>query len=173
MAVIPKSNIKFPDGSTLQDIYDAINSGSGGVTVCTSTTKPTSPSEGDLIYVTDNAAGKELEHYDGTAWQTVNDNSGSVQNPMTADLDAANYKIDNISAAQFGNSTIYGRIIWDDTDNRFRFYKYDGGANNLYWGDIDVNKIYFGHDNCSIDKDTNNNLVLTVPTDGSIILRTV
>jgi hypothetical protein len=170
MAVIPKSNIKFPDGTSLQDIYDAISSGSGGVTVCTSTTKPTSPSEGDLIYVTDNAAGKELEHYDGSSWQTVNDNSGSVQNPMTADLDAANYKIDNISAAQFGNSTIYGRIIWDDTNNRFRFYKYDGGDIN---GDIDVNKIYFGHDNCSIDKDTNNNLVLTVPTDGSIILRTV
>jgi hypothetical protein len=106
MAVIPKSNIVFPDGSTLQDIYDAISSGSGGVTVCTSTTKPTSPSEGDLIYVTDNAAGKELEHYDGSSWQTVNDNSGSVQNPMTSDLDTGGYKIYNDSGAvTFESST--------------------------------------------------------------------
>jgi len=106
MAVIPKSNIKFPDGSTLQDIYDAINSGSGGVTVCTSTTKPTSPSEGDLIYVTDNAAGKELEHYDGSSWQTVNDNSGLVQNPMTSDLDTGGYKIYNDSGAVTFESSI-------------------------------------------------------------------
>jgi hypothetical protein len=168
MAVIPKSNIVFPDGSTLQDIYDAISSGSGGVTVCTSTTKPTSPSEGDLIYVTDNAAGKELEHYDGSSWQTVNDKT------ITTTLDMDGYDIDNIDIAMFGTGATYGKITWSDTDERFHILEHlDGGADNPYWGDIEVNKIYFGHDNCSIDKDTNNNLVLTVPTDGSIILRTV
>lgn len=167
------TDIVFPDGSTLQDIYDAINSGSGGVTVCTSTTKPTSPSEGDLIYVTDNATGKELEHYDGALWQTVNDNSGLVENPMTANLDVNGYDFDDINVANFGSASTFGKLFWDDTENEFRLYKNDGTSNE--WGDIRLGTIYFGGttDNPSISEDASNNLVLAVAPGNSIILKTV
>jgi len=80
--------------------------GGSGVTVCTSTTKPESPDEGMLIYVTDNESGKELEHYNGSSWETINDNTDSVSNPMTSDLDTGGYKIYNDSGAvTFESST--------------------------------------------------------------------
>jgi hypothetical protein len=63
--MVTKSEIIFHDGSTLQDAYNS------GVTVCTAATKPSSPFEGQVIYVTDNTVGLELEAYDGAAWQTV------------------------------------------------------------------------------------------------------
>ena len=87
--------------------------GGSGVTVCTSTTKPESPDEGMLIYVTDNESGKELEHYNGSSWETVNDNSGSVQNPMTADLDTGGYKIKNPS----------GSVTFESSTGVFTFQK--------------------------------------------------
>lgn len=63
--MVTKSEIIFHDGSSLQDAYD------NGVTVCTAATKPSSPSEGQIIYATDNSAGTELEAWDGDSWETI------------------------------------------------------------------------------------------------------
>jgi hypothetical protein len=100
-------------GTASSPDWQSMGGTGSGIVVCTSTTKPSSPSEGDLIYVTDNTDGQELEHYDGTAWQTVNDNSGLVQNPMTADLDTGGYKIKNPS----------GSVTFESSTGVFTFQK--------------------------------------------------
>lgn len=58
------------------DIVDFDNKKNGGVRVCTAATKPSSPFEGQVIYVTDNSAGDELEAWDGAAWQTIGGEAG-------------------------------------------------------------------------------------------------
>jgi hypothetical protein len=73
--------------------------GSGsGLTVCTSSTKPASPTEGMMIYVTDNTAGQEIETYDGSAW--VTDGMGTMSNlvedttpQLGGDLEVNSHKI--------------------------------------------------------------------------------
>lgn len=70
--MVDTTKVLMMDGvTTLADLISG-----QGIIVCTTANKPSSPYEGQVIYVTDNEPGSEIESWDGTAWQTVGGGGG-------------------------------------------------------------------------------------------------
>jgi len=93
-------------------IVDFDNKKNGGVRVCTAATKPfsatpadNSPFEGQVIYVTDNAVGLELEAYDGAAWQTSAGGLWESTGGYTQLKTTENIKIQNGNQVDFFDSS--------------------------------------------------------------------
>lgn len=113
------------------DIVDFDNKKNGGVRVCTAATKPSSPFEGQVIYVTDNSADEELEAYDGAAWQTISGEAGlwesvsSISGLKTAeDIDLQSKKLYFYKGASDALST----YIWVNASDNLEFHIADGEA---------------------------------------------
>jgi len=105
--MVTKGEIIFPDGSSLQDAYD------NGVTVCTAATKPSSPFEGQVIYVTDNSAGDELEAYDGAAWQAVGGITNIVEDTtpqLGGDLDCNGKKLTGVTTIETTGTIVFTKV---------------------------------------------------------------
>lgn len=90
---VARNKCYLPTGDTIQDIIDL----GKGIYVCTSTTRPSSPVNGDYIHETN--TGKLL-YWNGSAWIEQGGSGGSgITNPLTADLSTGGYKIKNTGGA--------------------------------------------------------------------------
>ena len=105
------------------NIVDFDNKLNGGVRVCTAATKPSSPFEGQVIYVTDNSAGDELEAWDGAVWQTIAAGTITGVDGTTFTLNEDHTGAPSANCAlkvERGTSTD-ARVLWNETDNEWEF----------------------------------------------------
>ncbi|MDD3064611.1 MAG: hypothetical protein PHX50_17665 [Massilibacteroides sp.] len=152
--MVDNTKVVMMDGiTTLADLIAGV-----GVLVCTTASKPTSPFEGQVIYVTDNAAGSEIESWDGSAWQTVGSGGGLGTNETSFTIDKDNVSgTAAITELKFnrGEADAAGIIQWDEASGPFfEFLRLDTGDATKYKAAIMVHRIYIDNTDTYLERDT-------------------
>ena len=160
------------------DIVDFDNKKNGGVRVCTAATKPSSPFEGQVIYVTDNDAGEELEAYDGSSWQTigVGDITGIDGTTFTLNEDHTGAPSANCAFKVERGTSGDARMVWNEIDDRWEFDDDDIHV-PIKCSRVETSDgIYFDGstgDYKIAENDGTGDLEITVPTGKSIVFKAV
>lgn len=158
-------------------IVDFDNKKNGGVRVCTAATKPSSPFEGQVIYVTDNSAGEELEAWDGSSWETVGgDITGIDGTTFTLNQDHTGAPSANCAVKVERGTSGDARMVWNETDGKWEF---DDSSVHVPINCSRVETsdgIYFDGstgDYKIAENDTTGDLEITVPSGKSIVFKAV